>query len=150
MLKIREPPFTYEKLKNSGARRFLIIKQVIGVFSLQRVTLSAYRTTVQTLVKSFLSIQFKHFPRAQNKHTDALATFALKIDVLDEMIDVTASNLIPVGSLDEQDWHTLLFRIYLIIFLCGRKRIKIFYSDVRGSNRVLACAVSEIRAKEKL
>lgn len=49
---------------------------------LKGISLLAFRTTVRKLMKSFC------VPRANNRHVDALITLALKIDVLDEAVDV--------------------------------------------------------------
>lgn len=53
-------------------------------------------------------------PRAYNKHADALATLASKVDILDETVDVNVmkeilraatTNFILIYSFDEQDWR---------------------------------------------
>lgn len=57
--------------------------------------------------------------QAHNKHTSALATLASKIDVLNEIIDVsiakrtlraTAVYLIPANPIDEQIWRTSIIQ----------------------------------------
>lgn len=49
-----------------------------------------------------------------NKHSYALATLASKVDVPDEIVGIkvikrtlraTAADLVPIDSLDEQDWR---------------------------------------------
>lgn len=56
----------------------LVIEQINGEFALNEAALVDYKTATHKLIKSFSSIQFEHVPRAQNKHANALATFASK------------------------------------------------------------------------
>lgn len=75
------------KLRVQGDSK-LIIEQVNGKFALKEAALVEYKTAIQKIIKSFSSIQFEHVPRAQNKHADALATLASKVDIPDETADV--------------------------------------------------------------
>lgn len=69
---------------------------------LKEIALVCYRTNVQTLIRSFLSIPFEHVSQVE-------------IDVPNEKVDVkvmkttlraTAANLILLDSFDEKDWQT--------------------------------------------
>lgn len=65
------------------------------------------------MIKSFSNIQFEHVPRAQNKHSDALATLPSKLNVSNEELDVkktvkgtsqaTLTNSICINPINEQD-----------------------------------------------
>lgn len=76
-----------------------------GEFALKEIALVSYRTAVQKLIRSFSSTCLEHVSQIPNKHTDALATLALKVGVPDEVVDVrimkrrtlraTAVDLIP-------------------------------------------------------
>lgn len=60
----------------------LIVKPVSEEVAHKDTVLVAYQTAVQKLIKSLLNIQFKHVPRAQNKHPDALVILLKKWTLL--------------------------------------------------------------------
>lgn len=100
-----------QKLEVQGDLK-LIIKQVNGDFTLKEISHIPYRTTVQRLVRSFDSVQFQLMPREHNRHADALAIIASKIDAPEGDTDVsiikrtilpTTTQLIPANITDEQN-----------------------------------------------
>lgn len=103
-----------KRLRVQGGSK-LIIEQANGEFALKEAALVEYRTTIQKLIKSFSGTQFKHAPRAQNKHAVVLATLASKLGIPEEEASVkvvkktmlpTANELIPEVLIEKEDWRT--------------------------------------------
>lgn len=64
------------------------------------------------MIKLFSSVQFEHV-FSPNKHADALATLASKVDIYDGVAEIktikntlraTTTDLIPTRTIDEKDW----------------------------------------------
>jgi ribonuclease HI len=52
----------------------LVIKQMTGVYAIKHPDIRALALEAHRLGKSFSSIKYRHIPRAQNAHADALST----------------------------------------------------------------------------
>ncbi|KAL5567478.1 hypothetical protein UlMin_024053 [Ulmus minor] len=59
----------------------LVIQQVRGEFAVKEPALARYRTIVQQLLENFPQHRLEHVPRTQNRHADALATMASKVEI---------------------------------------------------------------------
>lgn len=83
---------------------------------------------------------FRACVRKHNKHADVLATLALKIDVLEEAVDVkvidktlqaTGTYLIPSVPFDEQDWRDPIIQNlnqpYILLWLQTMRRSLLSY-----------------------
>ncbi|KAL5571320.1 hypothetical protein UlMin_020917 [Ulmus minor] len=58
-----------------------VIQQVRGEFAVKEPALARYRTIVQQLLENFPQHRLEHVPRTQNRHADALATMASKVEI---------------------------------------------------------------------
>ncbi|XP_059658388.1 uncharacterized protein LOC132304667 [Cornus florida] len=64
----------------------LVVKQLDGSYAIEEPALVAYRTIIQKLSGHFSELQITHAPRAANRHPDALATLASKVEITGESL----------------------------------------------------------------
>ena len=88
----------------------LVVKQTNGSYSIKEPALATYRTIVQKLLDRFEEIRIEHAPRSYNRHPDALATLASKVEVGDEPTKIevmkrtmpcSVSELVPLEDVDD-------------------------------------------------
>lgn len=102
--------------------------------------------------------------QAHNKHADALATLAYKIDISGEVVDLgiikktlqaTLAYLSPLDTIMNDIGTHLLFKTDSVIFNCGREGVEGLHS-VKGQHYfrdcggVLARSIYKANAKEEL
>lgn len=90
----------------------LVVKQTNGDYAIKEPALASYRTITQRLMNKFDAIRIEHAPRSNNRHPDALATLAskvevgaepTKIEVLKRTIPCSVATIFPEP--DPQDWR---------------------------------------------
>ncbi|XP_028086009.1 uncharacterized protein LOC114286987 [Camellia sinensis] len=62
----------------------LVVKQTNGDYAIKEPPLASYRTIVQRLTDKFDMVRIEHAPRSNNRHPDALATLASKVEFAEE------------------------------------------------------------------
>ncbi|XP_028077305.1 uncharacterized protein LOC114279278 [Camellia sinensis] len=62
----------------------LVVKQTNGDYAIKEPPLASYRTIVQRLTDKFDMVRIEHAPRSSNRHPDALATLASKVEFAKE------------------------------------------------------------------
>lgn len=95
----------------------LIVQQVNGEFSLKHANLAPYRYIIQRLLSQFLKVTVERHARTMNRHPDALATIAQKLDmdgpeatitVRRRIVPTTVKSLFP--SEEPEDWRYLVVK----------------------------------------
>ncbi|XP_059650277.1 uncharacterized protein LOC132296047 [Cornus florida] len=91
----------------------LVVKQLDGSYAIKEPALAAYRTIIQKLSGHFSELQITHAPRDANRHPDALATLASKVEITGESVDIRIHrknesclhNIKCTGNEDKEDWQ---------------------------------------------
>lgn len=114
----------------------LINKKVNEKFAFKETSLVSYQIDVQKLLKSFLIIWFEYVMRVHNKHAATLAAPGLRIDVVDEAVDVRIirrtlraiiANLVLLIHLISKIGEVYYLKFESTILNCGYKIFKLLY-----------------------
>ncbi|XP_059638838.1 uncharacterized protein LOC132281120 [Cornus florida] len=91
----------------------LVIKQLDGSYAIKEPALVAYRIIIQKLSNYFNELRITHAPQTANRHPDALATLASKVEITGESVDIRIHKKDEswlhdaefTDQKDEEDWQ---------------------------------------------
>ncbi|KAG5552838.1 hypothetical protein RHGRI_010819 [Rhododendron griersonianum] len=141
----------------------LVVRQTNGEYAIRKPPLASYRTIVQRLTSKFDALCLEHAPRSENRHPDALATLAskvevsgvpTKIEILKRSVPCFVAEIFPEEEIE--DWRTSISNelksASAAITLSNLKHFTIYQGVLyyRGSGGLLARCIGEEEAKVKV
>ncbi|GMP78570.1 hypothetical protein CsSME_00034472 [Camellia sinensis var. sinensis] len=141
----------------------LVVKQTNGDYAIKEPPLASYRTIVQRLTDKFDRVRIEHAPRSNNRHPDAFATLAskvefaeesTKIEVLKRSMPCSVTTIFP--EKEPADWRAPIINELRApsgkLPLCEIKHFTIYQGVLyyRGPGGLLARCIDLVEAKSKL
>ncbi|KAG5562371.1 hypothetical protein RHGRI_005194 [Rhododendron griersonianum] len=141
----------------------LVVRQTNGEYAIREPPLASYRTIVQRLTSKFDALRLEHAPRSENRHPDALATLAskvevsgvpTKIEILKRSVPCSVAEIFPEEEIE--DWRTSISNelksASATITLSNLKHFTIYQGVLyyRGSGGLLARCIGEEEVKVKV